>query len=173
MTLPPPVIADADWYDQPAFQTTQLTTLAAYSQRIVAEDKSLCPSYNYSYTMSFHAPRYNCSKVTFSDLPADQFSLDAFVSHSPLLAEDGENLIYKAQIFANHTEYKMPYPGYDWKAYSSQGTFRGDPDVYLEFVVFATNPLPNITGTTRGNLTLDPQAWRCEHQKVKFTVPSE
>jgi hypothetical protein len=48
---------------------------------------------------------------TFSDPPADQFSLDALVSHSPLLAEDGENLIYKARIFDNHMEYKMPYPG--------------------------------------------------------------
>jgi hypothetical protein len=41
------------------------------------------------------------------------------------------------------------------------------------FVVFTTNPVPNITGTTRWNLTLDPQAWRREHQKVKFTVLSE
>jgi hypothetical protein len=54
-------MADADWYDQPAFQTTRLTTLAIYSQRIVAEDNSLCPSYNCSYTLSVQAPWYKPS----------------------------------------------------------------------------------------------------------------
>jgi len=172
-TPPPPATADVVWYDQPAFQTTKLTTLAIFGGHVVAERDSPCPSYNCSYTMEFYAPWYNCSKVTFDDLPADQFAIDSFVPRSPSLLDGGENLIYKAQIFDNLTEYKRPYPRYDSKEYADQGTFRGDPDIYLGFVVNTTIPIENVTAETRWNFTMDSQAWRCEHQRAKYTVLSQ
>jgi hypothetical protein len=172
-TPPPPADSIADWYDQPAFQTVRLTTLAFYGRNIVVEDNSPCPLYNCSYTTEFHAPWYNCSKITFDDLPPDQFSIDDFVPHSKSLAEGGLNYIYKAQVFDNLTEYKDPYPGYNSKDYVNQGTFRGDPDVYLGFVVNTTQPVEDVTPKTRWNFTMDPQAWRCEHQKAKYTVRSQ
>jgi len=48
-TPPPPAKSVADWYDQPSQNTERITQLSIYTDQLVPEKSSPCPSFNCTY----------------------------------------------------------------------------------------------------------------------------
>ena len=117
----------------------------------------------------FYGPWYNCSKSSFDDsaLP-DEFNIGDFVPAAPSIARGGKNFIYKSKVDDASTQYARPYKDYNAQAYTGQGIFRGDPDIWLAFVENTTIPAPG----TRWKFQMVPVVWRCVHQRAKYAVQS-
>lgn len=170
-----------DYWTGTTWQTTMLSTLSTFADKVVARENASVEtcgaSWNCSYTISFTGPGYKCSQIirgrgnsseklarmrapfnTGDLIPDGDFS---YIGHTSL-GEYYSNQIDAGQGGAPTTP--PPFPKH-------LGAFRTEPVLWIGHsdLIHADKPVPDRSNS-RWNSSFTPSIFRCEHYVTKYKV---